>query len=139
MAYLIDTNVLSEPLLKKPDLAVVAWLQSVINESFISAITIEEMLYGAKRMPNGQRKDAILAAIQAISAQYAHRILVFGLQEAQVCSTLRVQAWSGGNNIGIQDIMIAATAQVSGLIVVTRNTKDFALLSVRCINPFSLK
>ena len=134
--YLVDTNVLSEPLARHPDPGVVKWLRGVEDDCFVSAVSIEEMRYGASRMPDGRRKAAIGTAISSLVDSLGVRLIPFGAREALACGRMRAAARASGNNVCAQDIMIAATASVAGLTVATRNEKDFEGLGVSLFNPF---
>lgn len=136
MLWLVDTNVISEPLVKKPSSKVIDWLTIHDDEYLISAVTLEEMRYGAERMPMGKRREAILAAVDSLGNDYRDRIVPFGIDEANECGRMRAQAVSKGNNVYIADIMIAATARLLGATVVTRNTRDFEPLGVPVFSPF---
>ena len=136
MTYLIDTDVLSEPTKVHPNEDVMRWLEKELDKSFISAVCIEEMRYGALRLPFGKRRQALLLAIDRISTAFKHRMLSLGASEATRCAELRAVAWGGGNNVGYADIMIAATALEHGMIVATRNVKDYEALGVAVYNPF---
>ena len=103
--------------------------------AYISAVSVEEMRYGALRLLDGRRKTAILGAIELMVEDFGSRALPFGRKEAIVCGALRANARAAGNNVGIQDLMIAATA-ASGLVVATRNARDFDGLGVPVHNPF---
>ena len=75
--FLLDTNVLSEPMKRAPDPAVVAWLATIGADFAISAISVEELLYGALRLPEGKRRERTLAAVDAICAEHGSRVLPF--------------------------------------------------------------
>ena len=135
--FLLDTNVLSEPMKKAPNPGVVAWLAALGGDFLISAISMEELRYGAQRMQEGRRRNKILAAIDALCAEYGSKIEPFTADDAALCAGMRAQAWCAGNNVAYQDIAIAATALRKDAVVATRNIKDFAILGVETLNPFS--
>jgi predicted nucleic acid-binding protein len=56
MKYLLDSNIVSEPVKAKPDPAVVAWLDSHELECAVSTITLAELRYGIERLPQGKRR-----------------------------------------------------------------------------------
>ena len=88
-----------------------------------------DVLSELKKLPSGRANAAV--SNWAFRTQFAGRILVFGLKEAQVCAELHVP-----DPGPYRDSMIAATALVHGLTVVTRNVKDFTPLKVPIINPW---
>ena len=137
MIYLLDTNVLSEPLKKSPDPTVIAWLATLGEAFVISAVSMEELRYGALRMSEGARKRRILSAIESICVEYGSKIVPFTAEDAAICAGLRMKSWGAGNNVAYQDLAICATALRMGVPVATRNTRDFKPLGVEVYNPFS--
>ena len=121
---------------RAPEPAVVAWLATIGADFAISAISIEELRYGALRMPAGRRRENTVAAVDAICAEHGNRVLAFTAEDALTCADLRAIAWGSGNNVAYQDIAICATALRRGLVVATRNVRDFAPLGVDVFNPF---
>lgn len=136
--YLLDSNVLSELRPGKPQqsLAVRAWAGSHPQQLFfLSSITILEMEEGIVQLerrtpPGGQ---ALRRWAEGVIEAFEGRILAFGLREAQLCAPMHVP-----NPKARRDSMIAATALSHGLIVVTRNTGDFAAIQgLQLLNPWS--
>jgi predicted nucleic acid-binding protein len=138
--YLLDTNVVSE-LRKAPsgraDARVVAWAASVaVPMLFISSITILEIEIGilqierkdpAQGMPlRGWLENNVLPAFDG-------RIIAFDTSGARRCASLHVP-----DRRSDRDAMIAATALVHGMQVVTRNTADFEATGVLLINPWEM-
>ena len=135
--FLLDTNVISE--LRRPDKAdrnVLAWANAVPAANFfMSAISILEIQLGARLI---ERKDAVQGAIlrawidDYVLARFEGRILAIDTAVAQCCAQLHVP-----NPRAERDALIAATALVHGLTVVTRNVGDFEPTGVPLLNPWS--
>lgn len=136
--YLLDTNVVSE-LRKakagKADAGVVAWVTTVpAAEMFLSAISVLELEMGVLLI---ERRDAAQGAILRnwlnlnVIPTFADRILPVDTAVAQRCARLHVP-----DPRAERDALIAATALVHGLVVVTRNVADFAASGVGMVNPW---
>ncbi|MFK4505651.1 type II toxin-antitoxin system VapC family toxin [Bradyrhizobium daqingense] len=134
--FLLDTNVVSE--LRRPDKAhrnVATWANAIPAASFfISAISILEIELGARLI---ERKDSKQGAIlrawidDHILARFEDRILPIDTAVAQRCAQLHVP-----NPRAERDALIAATALVHGLTIVTRNLGDFEPTGVALLNPW---
>ena len=134
--FLLDTNVISE--LRRPDKAdrnVAAWANALPAASFfISAISILEIELGVLLIA---RKDAAQGAVlrtwidHQILARFEGRVLAIDTAVAQRCARLHVP-----DPRAERDALIAATALVHGLTVVTRNVADFELTGVALFNPW---
>lgn len=131
--YLLDTNVVSELRRTKPHGAVLAWLRSVPDSALhISAMTIGELQAGVEL--TRERDPAKAAAIEAWVEQVAATWNVLPMDAPAFRRWARLL--HRRSNQLVEDAMIAATAQVHNLTVVTRNIRDFASLDVRAFNPF---
>ena len=120
--YLLDTNVLSELVRKRPSPAVLERLGSIPRDSLsTSSICVTELRYGAARHPEG---DALWSRI-ASEVLPRFRILPFGLEEAKHAGDIRAALESKGATIGIEDVLIGATARANSLVVATRNLRHF--------------
>ena len=134
--FLLDTNAISE--LRRPDKAdrnVAVWANEIPAASFfLSAISILEIELGALLIA---RKDAAQATVlrawidHQILARFEGRILAVDTAVAQRCARLRVP-----DPRAERDALIAATALVHGLTVVTRNVADFEPTGVALVNPW---
>jgi predicted nucleic acid-binding protein len=131
--YLLDTNVVSELRKPKPHGAVVAWLQGVDDAHLhLSAVTIGEIQAGIELTRD---QDAAKAAqIETWLEQVAGTYNILPMDAA----TFRVWArlLHRRSDTLYEDAMIAATAKVHGLTVVTRNVADFTAFGVTLVNPF---
>lgn len=131
--YLLDTNVVSELRRIRPHGAVLAWLKSVSNEDLhLSAVTIGEIQAGVE-VTREQDQDKA-AEIEAWLEQVAETYNILSMDARTFRSWARLM--HGKSDRLIEDAMIAATAAVHGLIVVTRNVRDFRDFGVSTLNPF---
>lgn len=138
MMYVLDTNVVSE-LRKvgagKADANLTRWTENVDAAAlFVSAITIMELELGVLAI---ERKDAIQGAMlrawlnQHVLPEFSSRTLSVDTAVAQRCARLHVP-----DRRSERDALIAATALVHGMTVVTRNVADFKPMGVTLINPW---
>ncbi|MFZ1547322.1 MAG: type II toxin-antitoxin system VapC family toxin [Candidatus Nitrotoga sp.] len=139
--YLLDTNVVSE-LRKakagKADKNVIAWAASVsTNSLFLSVITILELEIGIQLV---ERRDptqgTLLRAWQEgqVLLTFSGRILPVDVLVAQRCAKLHVP-----DPCSDRDALIAATALVHGMTMITRNIADFQATGVELLNPWDTR
>ncbi len=132
--YLLDTNVVSELRKPRPHGAVVAWLKTLRDEQIsLSAVTLGELQLGIERLRSQDSGKA--AEIEAWVDQLANSLQVISMDA--LCFREWGRIMTRRSDTLIEDAMIAATARVHGLIVATRNERDFQPLGVSLLNPFS--
>jgi len=132
--YLLDTNVISELRKVKPHGAVLAWFRMLRpDEIAIPAVVIGEIQDGAEitRKQDQQKAAEIEAWLDYVLANFT----VLPMDGPIFREWARLMAGQSDDLSG--DAMIAATARVLRLIVVTRNVRDFKPLNVEVFNPFA--
>ena len=134
--YLVDTNVVSEIGKAAPNPKVIDWLEAHCPFSKLSVITVKELYFGALRMPEGKRREALLNTTDNLAWLYGDDVLPFDSECAIICAQLHDKAIRKGRTPQIEDLMIAAICMKHGLCLATRNTKDFDYLDIPLVNPF---
>ena len=135
--YLLDTVIISELRKARPDAGVLRWVAGQQDEQlFLSVVTLGEIEKGIEK----QRKAAAEFAaeltvwIEEMIQIHADRILPVTPGIARHWGRLAARLGNDG-----ADLLIAATAQAHGLVVVTRNVGDFEPAGVKVLNPYSNK
>ena len=134
MSFLLDTNVVSEARRPAGHPGVRAWLGSVpAADLFVSVLVVGELHRGVEQL---RRRDAPQAAaleawLLRLVADYRDRVLPVTAAVADEWGRLNAP-----DPLPVVDGLLAATARVHGLVLVTRNTADFARTGVRLLNPF---
>jgi predicted nucleic acid-binding protein len=137
MGYLIDTCVLSEVWKPQPDAGVMEWFsESLEDDLFLSALTLGELTKGLDRLPAGKKRDRLVGDYRALRSRFSARILPVTDGVAERWGALTASAERAGKKVHVVDGLVAATALVAGLTVVTRNVADFAPTQVPLVNPF---
>jgi tRNA(fMet)-specific endonuclease VapC len=126
LIYLLDTNVVSEPLRPAPNEYVLERLRQHEAEIAIASVVWHELLYGASRLPSSAKRSAIEDYLNDVVA-LAFPILPYDAQAALWHAAERARLVSLGKTPSFADGQIAAIAQVNNLIIVTGNTSDFSM------------
>ena len=139
MNFLLDTNVVSEPMKQQPNEGALAWLAEVNEDSvFLSVVTITELRYGIEGLAAGRRRRRLDEWLRKeLTGRFAGRILPVDLEVADACGRLVARSESLGHPIEPRDAFIAATAEVHGLTLVTRNAADFKATVKHVLNPWT--
>ena len=134
---ILDTNVISEIVKKRPDEHVANWLRNQDTSNLATtAITVAELLAGICRMPEGKRRKRTDMTVKLALMTLADRTFAFDTQAAEDYARILVEREHRGKPTSIQDAMIAAIACSWGASVATRNVKDFEGTGVKLINPW---
>jgi len=135
--FLLDTNVISEPKRSRPDAGVIGWLGAqLLSDLHISALTVGELRRGIVRLEPGRRRDDLDFWLADLILQYAERILPVDLDVAERWASLAEASRAAGRASEMTDELIAATAHVHGLTVVTRNVRHFEHSGCRVLSPW---
>jgi predicted nucleic acid-binding protein len=132
---ILDTDVLSEPIRANPDGAVVAWMR-MQTDAAITAISVAELLVGARRLPAGSRRERLIAAIESILS--GSRVLAFDERSARQYARMQEARRAAGRPLSVEDAMIAAIAATHDATLATRNTADFEGLGLDLVDPWNV-
>lgn len=138
MSYLLDTNILSEALRPAPEPAVLEWLANADESAtFVSVITLGELRFGIENLPPSKRRQALEQwfAID-FSRRFGKRLIDVDAQIAAVWAIVTAEARRQGQGLGVPDALLAATARVHDLTLVTRDVRDFSGLGIRLLDPW---
>lgn len=133
--FLLDTCVVSDLAKKRPAAPVAHWIKTQSEaELFLSAVTIGEIEEGVAALSPGSKRDELFAWVRhELPARFAGRILPVDVAVATAWGVARGESPA---TLPAVDGFIAATAQVHGLIVVTRNVADYRRFHVPVFNPW---
>ncbi len=137
MKFLVDTNVISETMKVEPNAKVLQWMKENESKVYLSAVTIGEIRFGIERLPQGRRRDGFESWLGTLGDLMRGRILSYNRATAHVWGQLQAKLEASGQVMPTIDGLIAATAKRNQMVVATRNTKDFEVSGIECVNPFS--
>lgn len=134
MRYLLDTNVISELSRKQPNPHALAFFASTDGkEQYLSVLTIGEMRRGAQiqRLRKLAVADQLDIWIDRVEEEYRDRTLLVDLGVASVWARI-----AADRSRPVMDTLLAATALVHNLVLVTRNVRDYAGIPITILNPW---
>ena len=140
MRFLLDTNVLSEPVSTRPDPRVTAWMDELpAEEVAISAASFAEIWKGIVSLGHGRRRAILTRWVAALPDQFSDRVLPVDVAISSEWGRLTMEAKRKGRSIDVVDLLLVATALVLGLTIVTRNVRHCAGWGAPVINPWTEK
>jgi toxin FitB len=141
VSYLLDTNIVSELTRPEPESRLVMWLESVDEDQLrLSVATIAELRFGVARLPASRRKRALDHWLRdELLDRFSGRVLPVDTDIALAWGDIRSERQKAGRPISAMDAMLAATARVHRLALVTRNAFDFIGSLGDVINPWAFE
>ena len=138
MAFLLDTNIVSETVKPKPEERVLEWLAAQKpDELYLAAQSLGELVRGARKVNEHNRRERFETWIENdLANQFEGRILPFDSKAATIWGGLMGDGDRKGKTPGAADAQIAAVGISHNLILVTRNIKDFKAFEIDLINPW---
>jgi predicted nucleic acid-binding protein len=132
--FLLDTNVVSETMRATPNGHLLRMLGRHDGQFGISAVTWHELAFGVRRLPKGARRTALEARLRDLADDLPPPVPFTG-EAADWLASERARLEAKGVRISIEDGVIAATACLANLTVVTANTKHFIpFLALRVVD-----
>lgn len=135
--YLLDTNIVSEVVKPAPSETLLVWLAAQNDDDlFVASLTIAEIRRGILQLSRGKRRDALeawFAGPEGPQSLFAGRILPFDERAALAWARLMAEGVAKGRPRSALDMIVAATAEANGCVVVTGNVRDFE--GVEILNP----
>lgn len=139
MKYILDTNIISELISKKPNKKVIIFLQNISDDDlYLSVVTIGEIKFGIDNLQDSEKKKKLLNWLyNDLFKRFEGKIVDVDsdimLKWGYLTSTLKKK----GKPMPMMDAMIAATSISKNFTLITRNEKDFSNLDLEIINPFN--
>ena len=141
VAWLLDTNVLSEMMRPNPEPRVAGFLDRIAGEGIgLAAITVWEILNGIGHLDPGQRREDLAERFQGILDDFFEdRILDWTAADARACARIMEEKRRRGEPLDshLPDAMLAGTAISNGLAIVTRNEREFRNTGAEVVNPWA--
>lgn len=141
LAWLIDTNVVSEMMRPQPEPQVSAFLDSIERDGIgLASVTVWEVLDGIGRLTPGRRREDLATRFHdLLNELFEDRIVDWSLADAQACARIMEAKRRSGEPLDdrVPDAFLAAAAASRGLAVVTRNTGEFRNTGVTTVDPWT--
>ena len=135
---ILDTNVVSELMRPEPAPEVSGWVRDRDrHELRTTAITIAEVRYGIARLPEGRRKQVLLAAADDIFRTFEDQVLPVDAAAAEQYAVIASNRQRSGKPISGFDALIAAVCRSQGAALATRNAPDFDGTGIEVIDPWA--
>lgn len=138
---ILDTNVISEIMRDEPHRAVKTWFQTQrMDNLYTTSVSMAEVLYGLYRMPEGKRKETLLARFESmLNHALRNRVLMFKASHSSTYASIRADRDRIGKPMSNPDAQIASIAYDHQAQLATRNVKDFVDCGLDIVNPFQFE
>jgi predicted nucleic acid-binding protein len=139
--YLLDTNVISELVRPVPDANVVAWVRAIDETClYLSVLSFGEIRRGIERLPKGLRRERLRRWLEIeLTDRFEGRVLGIDRRVAEIWGMIMARGAAASVRLPSIDTLIAATAERHGMVVVTRNLRDFAYALVASVSPWEAR
>ena len=141
VAWLLDTNVVSEMMRPDPEPRVAEFLDAIDREGMgLSSVTIWEILNGIGQLDHGRRRLDITERFQGmLDDVFEERVFDWTTADAQSCALIMETKRRRGGPLDshLPDAMIAGTAARHGLTIVTSNEREFRNTGAKAVNPWT--
>ncbi len=141
LAWLLDTNVVSEMMRPRPEPRVAAFLDSIADEGLgLAVVTVWEVLDGIGRIDPGRRQRDLADRFQDLLDElFEDRIVDWSLADARACARIMEDKRRRGEPLDdhVPDAFLAATASTRRLAIVTRNTGEFRNTGIQTVDPWA--
>ena len=141
LAWLMDTNVVSEMMRPRPEPQVAAFLDAIADEGIgLASITVWEVLDGIGRLDPGRRRRDLADRFQDLLDElFEDRIVEWSMADARACAAIMEEKRRRGEALDdhVPDAFLAAAAATRGLAVVTRNVGEFRNTGVETVDPWA--
>lgn len=136
---LLDTNVVSAVMTPSPMPAVLRWLDRQVTEDlYLSAVTVAEIAYGLRVLPDGKRRRTLAERFERfVALGFDQRVLGFDSSAALAYAEIMGHRKEVGRPMSVLDGQIAAIARSRRMALATRNTRDFEECGLEVVNPFA--
>ena len=139
--YLLDTNVVSELVRPNPNANVVAWVRAEDETRFyLSVRSFGEIRRGIEQLPQSPRRERRRLWLEVdLTDRFQGRILDIDRRVADIWGMITARAAAASAQLPTIDTLIAATAERHGMVVATRNLRDFAFAAISAVSPWEAR
>jgi len=141
LKYLLDTNIISEFVSKKPNQKVLDYVSSLDeNDVYLSVITIGEIRFGIEKLDKEKQKKKIKSLSDWLNndlmQRFDGRVLDIDMKVMLKWGEINAQLQKIGKPMPIMDSLIASSCLAKEFVLITRNEKDFYSFEIEMVNPF---
>jgi hypothetical protein len=137
---LLDTNVLSALMQRRPESRVITWLDDQPPQSiWTTSITVFEVRFGLELLPDGRRRRGLEEAFtRALAEDFENRVVVFDQAAADAAARIAAERRRAGRPVDFRDVQIAGITRACKATLATRNRRHFEDLGLDLIDPWTV-